>query len=87
MEQIKIRRGNALSLLYQELMETLLTKSKKQPEKVMGFLGQHTSNSRQTKNKIMLERGLTGKQYRDFIKQQRREAKNGQARSSVRQSS
>lgn len=84
-EYKKLTRGNALSLLYQEFMTKLMEKAKKRPElKTMGFMGQHTSRLRQAKNKIMMECALTGKQYRKLIKQQRREAKNEQARSSVR---
>ncbi|PKN20917.1 MAG: hypothetical protein CVU71_03820 [Deltaproteobacteria bacterium HGW-Deltaproteobacteria-6] len=77
MEIAKVKRGNALSLLFQEIFQKRMAKLAEAKTRfmTMGFLGQHTSTDRQRKNAIMKEKGFTGKQYRRYVKKLRMEAK------------
>jgi hypothetical protein len=52
-----------------------MLKDRMEHRKPMGFIGQHTNKLRQEKNRVMREMGFTGKQYRNHIKLQRRQAK------------
>jgi hypothetical protein len=73
-----MKRGNALSLLFQEMMQTKAQKelealAKRNATYTYGFSGQHHSRARQQKLAYMRQFGLkTGKQYRRHIKAQRR---------------
>lgn len=80
-EIAKLKRGNRLSLLFQELFQKRveMLRLRMTPIKTMGFLGQHTNSLRQEKNRVMREMGFTGKQYRNHIKLQRRQAKAAEA--------
>ena len=70
-EMIKVKRGNMLSNLWDDIFEFRLRKAHTRVQ-VQGHLGQHTNPLRQEKNKVMRENGFTGKQYRKYIKEQRR---------------
>lgn len=70
-EMIKVKRGNMLSNLWSDIFEYRLNKARTRVQ-VQGHLGQHTNPERQQKNKVMREKGFTGKQYRKYIKEQRR---------------
>lgn len=72
----KIQRGNLLSLLWQDMFAKKIAtiRNYKMPLRSMGFLGQHNNPLRQEKNRVMREKGITGKQYRRLMKAQRRAA-------------
>jgi hypothetical protein len=70
-EMVKVKRGNMLSNLWEDIFKKKLDYVKTRPL-IQGYLGQHTNPARQAKNKIMREEGLTGKQYRKRMKSLRR---------------
>jgi hypothetical protein len=77
-----MKRGNALSLLYQEIMEAKTKKEKeilyRRSQLNYEFAGQHTSKVRQQKLAYMKQFDLkTGKQFRRHIKAMRRTSRGG----------
>lgn len=70
-EMIKVKKGNMLSNLWNDIFKSKLDKLKI-PRINMGFLGQHTNPARQQKNEVMKKFGWTGKQYRRHMKKIRR---------------
>jgi hypothetical protein len=73
-ELVKVKRGNALSDLWDAIwkkkQETFLY-LKEHAHDFGGFLGQHTNPDRQRKLAVMREKGITGKQYRRQVKRER----------------
>jgi hypothetical protein len=68
--------GNKLSLLWEELFRKKIERlnNAMAPIRTMGFLGQRINPKRQSRNKTMKALGIkTGKAYRRYEKQVRRE--------------
>ena len=74
-ELIKVKRGNALSNLWNEIWQKKF-QPMKEPYRIAGFLGQHFNRVRQEKHRVMREMNISSeRQYRKYKKLQRRLAK------------
>lgn len=78
---VRTKRGNALSRLYQEMLDTKARKIIEKRDRLNAihsqiFSGQHTSADRQYKLNRMRQLGIkTGKAYRKYVKAERRISK------------
>ena len=70
-EMIKVKKGNMLSNLWEDIFKKKLDYVKIRPL-IQGHLGQHTNPARKQKNEVMRKFGWTGKQYRKYSKALRR---------------
>jgi hypothetical protein len=74
-EMVKVKRGNWLSDLWEEIFLGKMRTLKREPLPYYGPVEQRINPDRQKKLAVMREQGITGKQYRRRLKLQRRLAK------------
>lgn len=84
-EMVKMKRGNALSMLFQDIFDRRIQMIKEQPKfPQWAPVVQAVSDKRQKKNRLMKELGLkTGKQLRKHHKKLRKEYFQCQLRTAV----
>ena len=71
-ELVKVKRGNALSNLWDEIFKKKIQMLYRPLVPNYGPVEQRFSPDRQRKKAVMREQGITGKQYRAQLKRQRR---------------